>query len=76
MSTYRCPVHGIPDCSPLLNGCSRVTQHYRASQDPETEIGPQNGAQEPTDPDEPDRPVGEWPPLLEYTNNIINQETK
>lgn len=20
-----CPEHGIPDCSPLLNGCSRVT---------------------------------------------------
>lgn len=20
-----CPVHGIPDCSPLLNGCSRLT---------------------------------------------------
>lgn len=19
-----CPVHGIPDCSPLLNGCNRV----------------------------------------------------
>ena len=29
----RCPVHGIPDCSPLLNGCSRLTapdsrEHY------------------------------------------------
>lgn len=21
-----CPVHGMPDCSPLLNGCSRVNQ--------------------------------------------------
>lgn len=21
----RCPEHGIPDCSPLLNGCSRLT---------------------------------------------------
>jgi len=21
----RCPVHGIPDCSPLLNGCTRLT---------------------------------------------------
>jgi len=20
----RCPVHGIPDCSPLFNGCSRL----------------------------------------------------
>lgn len=22
----RCPEHGIPDCSPLLNGCTRLTQ--------------------------------------------------
>jgi hypothetical protein len=22
----RCPEHGIPDCSPLLNGCSRVNR--------------------------------------------------
>lgn len=22
MSNSKCPVHGIPDCSPLLNGCS------------------------------------------------------
>jgi hypothetical protein len=21
----RCPVHDMPDCSPLLNGCSRLT---------------------------------------------------
>lgn len=21
----KCPVHGIPDCSPLLNGCSELT---------------------------------------------------
>lgn len=22
IEVLRCPVHGIPDCSPLLNGCS------------------------------------------------------
>jgi hypothetical protein len=21
-TSQRCPIHGIPDCSPLLNGCS------------------------------------------------------
>lgn len=26
--TVRCPVHGIPDCSPILNGCSRLTAEY------------------------------------------------
>lgn len=28
----QCPVHGIPDCSPLLNGCSLVLRltAYRA----------------------------------------------
>lgn len=26
----RCPVHDIPDCSPLLNGCSRVIAAARA----------------------------------------------
>ena len=24
--TPRCPIHGIPDCSPLLNGCSWRSQ--------------------------------------------------
>lgn len=24
-SRPRCPVHDMPDCSPLLNGCSRLT---------------------------------------------------
>jgi len=24
-----CPDHGIPDCSPLLNGCSRVIEMHR-----------------------------------------------
>ena len=23
-----CPVHGIPDCSPLLNGCDRLALPY------------------------------------------------
>jgi hypothetical protein len=23
-----CPEHGIPDCSPLLNGCSRLVEQY------------------------------------------------
>lgn len=26
----RCPVHGIPDCSPMLNGCSVMTAIHRA----------------------------------------------
>lgn len=25
MANPKCPVHGIPDCSPLLNGCSLLT---------------------------------------------------
>jgi hypothetical protein len=25
----RCPIHGIPDCSPLLNGCSLVIRATR-----------------------------------------------
>lgn len=25
MTAPRCPEHGIPDCSPLLNGCGRLT---------------------------------------------------
>lgn len=25
VATPHCPTHGIPDCSPLLNGCSRLT---------------------------------------------------
>lgn len=25
MNRVVCPVHGLPDCSPLLNGCSRLT---------------------------------------------------
>ena len=31
-STYRprCTVHGVPDCSPLLNGCSGVLAQYPA----------------------------------------------
>lgn len=24
----RCPIHDLPDCSPLLNGCSLVNQIY------------------------------------------------
>lgn len=26
--TFRCPVHGIPDCSPALNGCSLVIRYH------------------------------------------------
>lgn len=26
MTTHVCPEHGIPDCSPLLNGCSWRTE--------------------------------------------------
>lgn len=26
----KCPVHGIPDCSPLLNGCSRLINPIRS----------------------------------------------
>lgn len=26
----RCSVHGIPDCSPLLNGCSRLNKPHAA----------------------------------------------
>ena len=26
-----CPDHGIPDCSPLLNGCSRVIKMHQAA---------------------------------------------
>lgn len=32
----RCPVHGIPDCSPLLNGCSipnRLAKAYLAGKE-------------------------------------------
>ncbi len=32
-SVLRCPVHGIPDCSPILNGCSlpnRLSNAYAA----------------------------------------------
>lgn len=27
---WRCPVHDQTDCSPLLNGCDRVIEHYRS----------------------------------------------
>lgn len=33
IDVIRCPVHGIPDCSPMLNGCtipSRLAQAYDA----------------------------------------------
>ena len=32
----RCPVHGVPDCSPLLNGCTipvRLAEAYRDGYD-------------------------------------------
>ena len=29
-----CPEHGIPDCSPLLNGCSKVIEAHRAAEQP------------------------------------------
>lgn len=27
---FKCPVHGLPDCSPLLNGCSIPIQLHKA----------------------------------------------
>jgi hypothetical protein len=27
----RCPVHGIPDCSPLLNGCALVNALHEST---------------------------------------------
>jgi hypothetical protein len=35
VEVIRCPVHGIPDCSPLLNGCSipnQLAALWRANQ--------------------------------------------
>lgn len=29
-SLRTCPDHGMPDCSPLLNGCSLVNQNHEA----------------------------------------------
>lgn len=31
MTRIICPVHGIPDCSPMLNGCSRVILLHEAA---------------------------------------------
>jgi hypothetical protein len=36
----RCPRHGIPDCSPLLNGCSWTPEVTHAMFDQQTGIMP------------------------------------
>ncbi len=36
--SFRCPVHDIPDCSPLLNGCS-LPEHLRAAYDTGRYVG-------------------------------------
>lgn len=28
-----CPIHGIPDCSPLLNGCTELTRGNESGDD-------------------------------------------
>ena len=38
-----CPEHGIPDCSPLLNGCSKVIEAHRVAEAREDKSWPPRG---------------------------------